>query len=198
MRFRDVMADARRTFWQDAARWVVPESVVSIDTVSTTKVLRLLYQNPSLRAMAWFRLANALRSVGVRGTSSWTQRRLLRLYGLELSIGLQIGGGLYIAHPVGCVLHATSIGSNVTVISAVTFGTLEAGVWPTIGDDTFFGAGARVLGAITIGSGAKVGANAVVLHDVPARATAVGVPARVLERRVGEPEVATPRMEPSG
>ena len=130
--------------------------------------------------MAWFRagcLANELR---VRGVTGWVQRRLLRVHGLELRPGAQVDGGLYIAHPVGCVLEAESIGRNVTVISQVTFGTREDALWPIIGDDAFFGVGCRILGGITIGDGARIGANAVVIGDVPAGATAVGIPARVL------------------
>ena len=108
------------------------------------------------------------------------QRRLLRVYGLELAPSTPVGGGLYIAHPVGCVLHAASIGENVTVIGQVTFGYANDARWPTIGDRAYLGVGARVLGGVTIGADARVGANAVVLGDVPPGSTAVGVPARVL------------------
>jgi serine O-acetyltransferase len=101
-----------------------------------------------------------------------------------MSVGADIGGGLYIAHPVGCVLMAEGIGSNVTVISQVTFGTRNDGRWPTIGDDTFFGVGARVLGGVAIGRAAQVGANAVVLTDVAPRTTVVGIPARPVVSRV--------------
>jgi len=110
--------------------------------------------------------------------AGWVQRRLLRLYGLELSPGAPVGGGLYIAHPVGCTLFAEHLGTNVTVISSVTFGTRGDNGWPTIGDRVFVGTGARVLGGIEIGDDAMIGANAVVVRSVPCKTTVVGIPAK--------------------
>jgi serine O-acetyltransferase len=171
-------------FRLDAARWIRPQSIGDPADLSATHLAKLLVRHPPLRALAWFRCGSAIRALGIRGVSGWVQRRLLRLYGLELSIGAEIGGGLYIAHPVGCVLAAESIGSNVTVISLVTFGTRNDGRWPVIGEGAFFGAGARVLGGVTVGPNAHVGANAVVLTDVAPGTTVVGIPARPTEPRV--------------
>jgi serine O-acetyltransferase len=173
----DALNSAMTLLKRDAARWVQPQQFADPAAIDYPTVAKLLLRHPPLRAMAWFRLGTAASQLGIRGIPSWTQRRLLRLYGLELRVGGEIGGGLYIAHPVGCVLAAESIGSNVTVISQVTFGTRDDGRWPTVGDRAFFGAGARVLGGITIGADARIGANAVVLNDVAAGSTAVGVPA---------------------
>src|SRR6185312_3715573 len=166
-------------FRADAARWVIPEERVPVDTVTVGQLARLMFRHVPLRAMAWFRFGSAMRSIGVPGCAGFVERRLLRRYGLELATGVRTGGGLYIAHPVGCVLHATEIGDNVSVISNVTFGHRD-GRWPAIEADSWFGAGCRVIGGITVGRGARVGANAVVINDVPARATAVGVPARAI------------------
>ncbi|MEM1335340.1 MAG: DapH/DapD/GlmU-related protein [Actinomycetota bacterium] len=157
---------------------MVPQEVVPIDLVTRRRLVALLYRHPPLRAMAWFRFGSALQHLGVPAIPGWVQRRLLRLYGLELSVGASIGGGMYIAHPVGCVLAADEIGEDVTVIAQVTFGTRDDDRWPMLGDRSFFGAGARVLGGIEIGDGARVGANSVVLDDVEAGATVVGAPAR--------------------
>lgn len=168
-------------FRRDAARWIRPQQVADLSEVTRAAVLKLLYRHPPLRAMAWFRLAAAARSVGVPGVSGYVQRRLLRLYGLEIAPSTPVDGGLYIAHPVGCVLHARSIGSNVTVVGQVTFGTRNDDEWPIVRDDVFVGIGARVLGGIELGDGAKVAANAVVISDVPAGATAIGMPARVAD-----------------
>lgn len=179
--------DVLRRHWTllraDAARWVVPQAVSPIESVTLPTLARLLLRHPPLRAMGWLRLAAALRRIGIPGVSGWAQRRLLRVYGLELAPSQDIGGGLYIAHPVGCVLMAEHIGSNVTVISNVTFGTRDDARWPVIGDDVFVGVGARILGGITIGEGCRIGANAVVLGDVPAGCTAVGIPATVRSPR---------------
>ena len=161
---------ALNTVWhllrRDAARWVQPQGFSDPQLVTPMVLTRLLLRHPSLRATTWMRIGTAASEVGVRGFPSWVQRRLLRLYGIELQVGAEVGGGLYIAHPVGCVLAADSIGDDVTVISQVTFGTRDDGRWPTIGDRTFFGAGCRILGGVTIGTGARIGANAVVLTDV--------------------------------
>jgi serine O-acetyltransferase len=164
---------------RDAARWVRPQEFSDPQLIGAATIVRLLLGHPSFRATTWMRIGHLASRSGVRGIPSWVQRRLLRLYGVELQVGAEVGGGLYIAHPVGCVLAADSIGDDVTVIAQVTFGTRDDGRWPTIGDRTFFGAGCRVLGGVTVGEGARVGANAVVLTDVPAAATAVGVPATV-------------------
>lgn len=122
------------------------------------------------------------RQAGIRGVSTFVQKHLLKRYGLEISPAIQIGGGLYIAHPVGCVLFAESIGSNLTMIGQATFGTRDDGRWPVIEDEVFVGVGARVIGGVRVGAGARIGANAVVLADVPAGATVVGVPGRILTR----------------
>jgi serine O-acetyltransferase len=179
-RVATAFGDARELFFMDAARWVVPEQVVDVSVINGRVLRRLLFRHPALRAMFWYRLGGALMSLGVRGAAGWVQRRLMRLYGLEIQVGKPVKGGLYIAHPVGCVIVAESIGENVTIISQVTFGTRGEASWPTVGDRCFFGVGARVLGSITIGDDARIGANAVVLSDVPPASTAVGIPAQVV------------------
>lgn len=170
--------EALARFRDDAARWVRPQEIAPIDEITPMVMARLLLRYPPLRAMAWFRIATLAKQRGVRGVPSWVQRRLLRLYGLELVPGNDIGGGFYIAHPVGCVLVAESVGRNVTVISQVTFGTRTDNRWPRIGDGVFVGAGARIIGGIEIGAGASVGSNAVVMNSVDAGTTVVGIPAR--------------------
>jgi serine O-acetyltransferase len=179
-RVAEELRAAYHLFLLDAARWVRPEHVVDVSVIDAKTIVRLLRWHPPLRAMAWYRLGSALKALDVKGAAGWTQRRLLRLYGLEILVDQPVGGGLYIAHPVGCVLVAASIGENVTIISQVTFGKRDESVWPKIGDRCFFGVGARVLGGLTVGDDARIGANAVVLDDVPAGATAVGMPARVV------------------
>ncbi len=92
---------------------------------------------------------------------------------------------LRLPHPYGIVVHPdVRLGENVVVMHQVTIGQLEpadVGV-PVIGDDVFLGAGAKVLGAIQVGAGARIGANAVVTRDVPPGATVVGAN-RIVERR---------------
>jgi serine O-acetyltransferase len=102
--------------------------------------------------------------------------------GAEIDLACQIGGGLRIPHPNGIVIHPrVRIGPNCLICQQVTIGTVkESPDVPCIGGHVDIGAGAKVLGGVTIGDHAKIGANAVVLVDVPAGATAVGVPARIL------------------
>lgn len=177
-RIGDVAREAVELFRMDAARWVDPEFSADPTAITPMVAVRLLVSHVPLRAMAWFRLGSAAKTIGVRGFPGWTQRRLLRLYGLELSVGAPIGGGLYIAHPSGCVLAVESMGENVTVVAQVVFGAKGSRHWPTVGDRAYLGAGAKVIGGISIGHDAVVGANAVVLSDVPPETAVVGVPAR--------------------
>jgi len=166
----------------DACRWIRPEEVAERSELTFWSLPKLLYRHLSLRAMAWFRLATLMQRRKIKLVPGILQRRLLKLYGLELVPGAKIGGGLYIAHPIGCVLVAESIGTNVSVMGSVTLGRRELLRWPTIRNNVFLGAGCRILGPVEIGANAKVGANSVVLIDVPPGGIAVGVPARLLER----------------
>ncbi len=104
--------------------------------------------------------------------------------------GADFGPGLVLIHSTGIVINGrVRGGSNVHLEHQVTIGA-ERRQCPVLGDDVFIGAGAKILGSITIGDGTRIGANAVVLHDVPPYATAVGIPARVVrvrERRASAP-----------
>lgn len=105
--------------------------------------------------------------------------------------GAEFGPGLVFIHANGLVINGqVKGGSNVLIEHQVTIGA-ERRQSPTIGNDVFLGAGAKILGAVSIGDGARIGANAVVVDDVPPHSTAVGVPARVVRRRV-PPEAAKP------
>ena len=165
-------------FRMDVARWIRPEQVADVSEVSLRTALKLLFRHPSLRANAWLRFGGWASARGIPGIAGHVQRRLLYSYGLEIKPGGHIGGGLYIAHPVGCTLFADRFGRNVSIIANVTLGTRTDGRWPTLGDGVFIGTGARILGGIHIGDGAQVGANAVVVHDVDPKCIVVGIPAR--------------------
>lgn len=102
--------------------------------------------------------------------------------GIEIHPGAKIGKNLFIDHGMGVVIGETAeIGDNCIIFHQVTLGGTgkdKGKRHPTVGDNVLISTGAKVLGPITIGSGAKIGANAVVLKDVPKGATAVGIPAR--------------------
>ncbi len=113
-------------------------------------------------------------------------RRCRNVYGIELPYSAVIGRGVIIEHQGGIVVHGcTVIGDGCTIRQNCTFGIRDKSdlaAAPVLGKGVDVGAGAVILGRVTLGDGAVVGANAVVLCDVPAGALAVGVPARIVVR----------------
>ena len=100
--------------------------------------------------------------------------------GADIPINTRIGGGLLLPHPNGIVIHpSVVIGPNCLIFQQVTLGMAHGGV-PLVGGHVDIGAGAKVIGPVRLGDHSNVGANAVVMVDVPAGATAVGVPARIV------------------
>lgn len=111
------------------------------------------------------------------------------LTGIEIHPGAKIGRGVFIDHGMGVIIGETAeVGDGCTIYQGVTLGGTgkdKGKRHPTLGKNILVGAGAKILGPFTIGDGAKIAANAVVLEPIPENATAVGVPARVV-RRGGE------------
>ncbi len=169
------------TFAEDWRRWTDMWTDPSQRKRFVTKA-RVLWTYQPLHAIALFRLSSWCRRRRIPMLPEMLRRLNIVLYGLDVVSSIPIGGGLYLPHTVGTVIMAQRIGRNVTIVSNVTIGMRHTAVFPTIGDDVYIGAGARVLGPITIGDGAVIGANAVVLTDVPPGATAVGVPARIIQK----------------
>lgn len=105
----------------------------------------------------------------------------------EIDLNARIGGGLLIPHPNGIIIHPdVEIGPNCLIFQQVTLGMGRGGV-PRLGGHVDIGAGAKVLGPVTVGDHAVIGANAVVLCDVPPGMMAVGVPARIVPLRKETP-----------
>jgi serine O-acetyltransferase len=108
----------------------------------------------------------------------------LVLFGLEVTPKCEIGPGIFFAHPVGTVLGAWRVGSNVTVFQGVTLGSkqpdmkFDPTLRPQIGNNVMLGTGCKVLGGIQIGDNVTVGANSVILNSVEPNQTVFGVPAR--------------------
>lgn len=106
-------------------------------------------------------------------------------FGIEIAAQCRIGPGLFLPHTQGTVIGAYSIGRNAIIFQGVTLGARELDfsylplTRPIVGDDVTIGAGAKVLGGLSLGSGSRIGANAVVLESIPANVSAAGVPARV-------------------
>jgi len=108
--------------------------------------------------------------------------------GIELGIDVTLGPGVYFIHSLGTVIGGDArVGARVRFMGNNTVGTASDNGYPVIEDDVEIGAGARILGPVRIGKGAKIGANSVVLKDVPAGTVAVGAPARILAPRSSKP-----------
>ena len=144
----------------------------------------LLYSG--LHALMLYRLSHALHRSGHYFAARLVSQSGRFLTGIEIHPGAEIGEGLFIDHGSGVVIGETAIiGDNCTLYQGVTLGGTgkETGKrHPTLGDGVMVGAGAKLLGNFTVGDGAKIAAGAVVLGDVPAEATAVGIPARVVRQ----------------
>ena len=173
--------------WMDRARRPHDASPSPI-RLQARDVVTLFWRHGAVSATAIYRMSSWCHRHGVRVLPTILERLNMMLFGLEIGAAVPIGPGLYIAHPVGTVIAARRVGANASFIAAVTVGMRETWEFPLIGDAVTVGAGARILGPITLGDGCSIGANAVVINDVPARATAVGVPARVLPPRAEAPE----------
>ncbi|HEY8977945.1 MAG TPA: serine acetyltransferase [Burkholderiaceae bacterium] len=142
--------------------------------------------SPRFAPVSLIRRAHALDRAGWRRLAKLVQLLNFVVFGIEVPATLEIGPGLIIAHTQGTVLGGASIGSNVTIFHQVTLGARTAdfgytlALRPVVEDDVTLTVGAKVLGPVRLGRGCVVGANAVVLDDVPPGALAVGVPARIV------------------
>ncbi|MCC6790415.1 MAG: serine O-acetyltransferase [Thermomicrobiales bacterium] len=146
--------------------------------------LEVLLTYPGLHALLFHRLSSSLCKRRLRLLARIVSHLGRFLTGIEIHPGATIGRRLFIDHGMGVVIGETAvIGDDVTLYQNVTLGGTgkETGKrHPTIGDRVVVGVGAKILGAVTIGNDAKIGGGAVVLRDVPAHTTAVGVPARAV------------------
>lgn len=156
--------------------------------------LEVLTCYPGLHAIWIHRLAHALWGSGWKWLGRVVSNLGRWLTGIEIHPGAVIGRRFFIDHGMGIVIGETAeIGNDVTLYQGVTLGGTS---WdkgkrhPTLEDGVVVGAGAKVLGPFTVGAGAKIGSNAVVTKAVPAGATAVGIPGRVIARPDAEQEAA--------
>ena len=151
---------------------------------------------PGLHALVWHRsVVNPLWRRGFRWLSRWLAHWGRFATGIEIHPGAAIGRRVFIDHGMGVVVGETAeIGDDSTLYHGVTLGGTS---WnkgkrhPTLGRNVVVGAGAKILGPILVGDGAKIGSNAVVVRDVPAGATAVGIPARLTTPEQQEKREAT-------
>ena len=142
----------------------------------------LLYSG--LHAIIWHRLAHKLYNARLFFLARLISQISRFFTGIEIHPGAKIGRGVFIDHGSGVVIGETAeVGDGCTIYQGVTLGGTgkdKGKRHPTLGKNVLVGSGARILGPFTVGDNAKIAANAVVLSEVPANSTAVGVPARVV------------------
>lgn len=151
-------------------------------------LIEAIFSSPGLKAIVYHRITHKLYQKNKLFLARMLSQRARRITGIEIHPGATIGDNLFIDHGMGIVIGETAeIGNNVTLFHGVTLGGIGGDKGekrhPTVEDDVVIGAGAKVLGPITIGRGAKIGSNSVVLEDVPAYTTAVGAPARIIYKK---------------
>ncbi|WP_312460337.1 serine O-acetyltransferase EpsC [Proteiniclasticum sp.] len=155
--------------------------------------LEVLLLYPTIHALFYYRMAHFFYRKKLFFLARLISHTARFTTGIEIHPGAKIGRRLFIDHGMGVVIgETTTIGDDCIIYHGVTLGATDCDApkrHPDIGDRVLIGAGAKILGPITIGSGAKVGANSVVLKSVPAGATAVGIPARILVQKNEESEV---------
>lgn len=142
---------------------------------------------PGLHALVMHRWAHAAWHAGFKWLGRFISHLARMLTGIEIHPGATIGHRVFIDHGFGVVIGETAeIGDDCTIYQGVTLGGTSLGRGtkrhPTLGKGVIVSAGAKVLGSFTVGDGARVGSNAVLLQAVPPGATAVGIPARILEK----------------
>ncbi len=141
----------------------------------------------SFWALLFYRVAHLLEVVGLPFFPRLLSQIARWLTGIEIHPGAVIGRGLFIDHGMGVVIGGTAVvGDDVLLFHGVTLGAVDARPGcrhPRVEDGATIGAGAKVLGAITVGAYAKIGAQSVVLSDIPPNSTAVGIPARIRGRQ---------------
>jgi serine O-acetyltransferase len=176
--FKVIKADIKAAFERDPA---------------AKSVLEILSCYPGVHAMICYRIAHFF----------WTRKFLLIgrfishigrfLTGIEIHPGAKIGSGFFIDHGMGVVIGETAeIGDNCTLYHGVTLGGTSLKKekrHPTLGNNVVIGAGAKILGPFKIGDNSKIGANSVVIHEVPPNSTVVGIPARAVRKEKREEEM---------
>ena len=164
------------------------QSIIDRDPAAKSKI-SLILTYPGVKAIFFHRIANFFSVAKFDLIARIISQFSRFLTGIEIHPGARIGKNLFIDHGMGVVIGETSkIGDNVTIYHMATLGGIAPSInsndqrnikrHPTIGDEAVIGSGAQVLGPVTVGRCAKIGANAVITKDVPEKSVMVGIPAK--------------------
>ena len=153
---------------------------------AATSALEIALTYPGVHALWTHRVSHALWAHGARTPARVLSSMARAVTGVDIHPEATIGRRVFIDHATGVVIGQTAeVGNDVVIFHGVTLGGVAMTPGkrhPTVGDHVMIGAGAKVLGPITVGTGVKIGANAVVVKDVPCGNVAIGVPARLLPK----------------
>ena len=162
------------------------EYILENDPAARSK-LEVFFLYPSIHALIAHRIAHFFYNHKRYFIARFISQINRFITGIEIHPGANIGSGILIDHGMGVVIGETAvIGNRVTIYHGTTLGGTgkESGKrHPTVGNNVIIGAGAKVLGPISIGNNSKVGANSVVLKDVPSNSTVVGIPGKIIKNK---------------
>jgi serine O-acetyltransferase len=151
---------------------------------SLKNAARVALSQDGFKVLALSRIRETARKWHVPGVNHALRFVTTVLYSIEIGSDIELGEGINFTHTLGTVIGGTSkVGARVKFMGNNTIGTAKDNGCPVIEDDVVIGCGARILGPVRIGRGAFIGANAVVVSDVPPGAVASGIPAKVHERK---------------
>ncbi len=154
---------------------------------SARNFMQIIFLYPGVQAVFWFRIAHFLYKFKLKFLAQLIMYTVRNVINIEIHPAAKIGKRLFIDHGTGVVIGETAyIGNDVLIFHGVTLGGTgkhHGKRHPTIKDNVMIGSGAKILGPVTVGENSKIGANAVVLHDVPPNSLAVGIPAVIKEKK---------------
>jgi serine O-acetyltransferase len=156
------------------------------NNINLWDVIKCYFYSKGVQAVILFRISNWLNKYRMKKLSILVKNYNIRITGCEIGEKCSIGEGLVLPHPNGIVIaNLTKIGKNATILQQVTIGLKDPNYNnppPILGDDVFCGAGSKILGNIKIGNKVIIGANSVVVTDIPDNCVAVGIPARIIKK----------------
>jgi serine O-acetyltransferase len=151
--------------------------------VTARNLSQMVMFTDSYAVMVMTRVRQGARRWHIPGVNRFLRLAQIAIYGVEVGKDVELGEGVYLVHTVGTVIGGNArIGARTRLMGNNTIGTAKENGYPDIGEDVLIGCGARILGPVKIGARAVIGANSVVLHDVPADSVAVGAPAMVVKK----------------